>query len=634
MSSSTPEITYCFSSQNRIAPGPPGNETNDITVAVNLTSSRVAVRALEVATAEFDPAQRLIEKEWSRVYISGGIPMTNDNPQSRELLIEPQGIKIVFPINVNPLLSVGADGTFTTVVPHLLGSMLKYWNWGQPVILGGLPSMVTITTSNIQLISEVSFRVNGVVSMASWSVAGAFLYFPPLPSYRILASILNGRVGNGYQIEWNDQEGCLSIRSYKSSVTHLIVESGSLMDQIGFGLGQQALLPQVALKSQPGFCLGVTSFRLTADNYDLSSLVTELQLQLNRFYFPSAVSFQIGDLSGQLFTVTLAAGMYTPTAIVRSINLQLRVLPTVAAQVSYSELPDVNTNEFTFSSILKFILYFESTQSSAALVTALGFHPARYTSRTTYSSNIEFEFPVTPPTLYCITSNSSQQLLVTPAPSPIVPATSVQQVQVSSSSSSLITVNTTYAHGLAELDLALVTVNGGTQRVVRITGVLSGTQVQFVMAGAGTVTTLAIGPYNPTTVSFLMAPRSLSTHASIFGFRPVDVWWTPDFPETFAPAFPADLVGWAYALLEMVEPSGQARIEHMGPKPYQEVKSQLIGKFINLRNNLNLERFYQMTTTFFDKITLTQIRLRLLNPDYTLYQFHGREWSLTIRLYL
>jgi len=373
---------------------------------------------------------------------------------------------------------------------------------------------------------------------------------------------------------------------------------------------------------------------MNAANYTLDSLVAELDLQLNRFYMDKDYDFYICNQTGQKHDISVKSGLHTPATLVASINQQLfGAFNNHDIQLAYAVAPD-NTCSFVFqsnSATLRFSLFFLDDQA-AQFAQRIGFYRALYNGKSRYASNIVFEYPNTQPTIYSIGRTDSNHLVITPACPPIV--TGNAQVD---SATSTVRVSTDVAHGFRVSDLALITVMGPAPTAQYIVCVSSTESSGVVSFSAGVLPLsgsfpIIMAPYSPSQTSFLFAPRTDCIHASVLGVCPLDAWWTVDSPGTFSHPFPTDLEGWRYALLEMVSPPGLARIEHMGPR--QQVKRQLIGKLINLRNDLNLERFFQMTATFYSDIVMTQLHLRLLNPDYSLYKLHGREWSMTIRLYL
>ena len=127
-------------------------------------------------------------------------------------------------------------------------------------------------------------------------------------------------------------------------------------------------------------------------------------------------------------------------------------------------------------------------------------------------------------------------------------------------------------------------------------------------------------------LNLLFTPKPRSCRPSILGFPATDMLWTSNI--TFQSPLTYRLQAASYILVEMVVPTGSARIEHN----YKgDNNTNILGKIVILPTPW-LERFYPMKATFLSNIKLGYVHFRLLNPDHTLYQLHGHEWSATIRL--
>ena len=128
-------------------------------------------------------------------------------------------------------------------------------------------------------------------------------------------------------------------------------------------------------------------------------------------------------------------------------------------------------------------------------------------------------------------------------------------------------------------------------------------------------------------LNLLFSPKPQALKPSILGFYPQDVLWT-GIDDNFQSPLVYRLQAASYILVQMIYPVGSARIEH---NYLGDNKTDILGKIVILPFPW-LERFYPMKSTFFSNIKLEYVHLRLLNPDHTLYQLHGHEWSATMRL--
>jgi hypothetical protein len=127
-------------------------------------------------------------------------------------------------------------------------------------------------------------------------------------------------------------------------------------------------------------------------------------------------------------------------------------------------------------------------------------------------------------------------------------------------------------------------------------------------------------------LNLMFSYKSCGLKSSILGFPASDLLWSGT--DTYSSPFTYRLEAASYVLVQLLDPIGSSRIEHN----YKgDNKMNLLGKIVILPHPW-LDRFYPMKSTFCTEIRLEQVHIRLLNPDHTLYQLHGHEWSATIRL--
>jgi len=127
-------------------------------------------------------------------------------------------------------------------------------------------------------------------------------------------------------------------------------------------------------------------------------------------------------------------------------------------------------------------------------------------------------------------------------------------------------------------------------------------------------------------LNLMFSKKLCGLKSYILGFPALDVLWSGT--DTYSSPFTYRLESASYVLVQLLEPICSARIEHN----YKgDNKINILGKIVILPHPW-LDRFYPMKSTFFTEIRLEHVHIRLLNPDHTLYQLHGHEWSATIRL--
>ena len=92
-------------------------------------------------------------------------------------------------------------------------------------------------------------------------------------------------------------------------------------------------------------------------------------------------------------------------------------------------------------------------------------------------------------------------------------------------------------------------------------------------------------------------------------------------------AQPVDVRGPTYVMMQIVDPTGSAQCEHISADGNS---SGYIGKCVFLSLFRTLNEHAPRLFKFFPNRRVTEIHVRLLNPDGTLYQMYGLPWSATL----
>ena len=92
-------------------------------------------------------------------------------------------------------------------------------------------------------------------------------------------------------------------------------------------------------------------------------------------------------------------------------------------------------------------------------------------------------------------------------------------------------------------------------------------------------------------------------------------------------AQPVDVRGPTYVMMQIVDPTGSAQCEHISADGNS---SGYIGKCVFLSLFRTLNEHAPRIFKFFPNRRVTEIHVRLLNPDGTLYQMYGLPWSATL----
>ena len=82
-----------------------------------------------------------------------------------------------------------------------------------------------------------------------------------------------------------------------------------------------------------------------------------------------------------------------------------------------------------------------------------------------------------------------------------------------------------------------------------------------------------------------------------------------------------------YILLQLLDPSGSQLIQHQWQG---DNIPNVFAKLIVGAEFIRVERLYPMQLTYMGNEVITKLRFRLLNPDHSLYEMHGKDWSATL----
>lgn len=101
---------------------------------------------------------------------------------------------------------------------------------------------------------------------------------------------------------------------------------------------------------------------------------------------------------------------------------------------------------------------------------------------------------------------------------------------------------------------------------------------------------------------------------------------TPSHNGGWVSRFPVDLRGPTYVMMQIVDPIGSAQCEHVSA---DGTASGYIGKCVFMSIFRTLHEPVPRVMKFFPARRVTEIHVRLLNPNGTLYELHGMHWSAT-----
>lgn len=350
---------------------------------------------------------------------------------------------------------------------------------------------------------------------------------------------------------------------------------------------------------------------------------------------------------------------------------------------------------FTFASTAPFALEFSNAAAQSAqlispttnapmpsIAARLGFSPIPYRGRSTYTSTFDIHVPVQSQTIANVANvaNSLSSAIAsrglafvwnisyntntnkfTIDPITVHPVTGLLSTRANvDNDQKKILVTTTDAHGLQPLQVATLTINS-TKLNVLVTAVIDAFTVSIdpgtlyhvpvqqgrtdwsTLSNANVTIQSAVKPTGNLLFSSMgdkTLNSALSMHydqlpATMLGFANqaylsgVSTDSLGLFPLTSPGA--VDLDGPSYLLLEVVEPVISSHLQH---RFGNDLKQNLLAKILlHVPGCHRVERFLHVQGLLGGAYSVVgTLRVRLLNPDHTLYQLHGKNWSGTLSI--
>ncbi len=750
-SKSHQEYVICVESRNRNLELYP--EPNDFKLEV-IFSRGLPVTRISLGSIELPLPQYIIEKEWSRIYLSEGLALIVNSESEeclRELTIrEWDGtiVRAVLPIWLNPIIDVDAsDPTspiFTTMFEHAL-DLRDQWNWGAPIRL--ISTVLTDTdlidltahNPNLDILSPNMFRLRNVPPAPPLAADQGYLHAPAIANPEKLAKIVTAGLNlNSSNASYNmifmrtRNQFCLKLTTFPCALStapdEICVHDPSTFSTIvgGREVARPGVSPAVILANStnclsfvmgfgctdlplpPGeesvtkgvcgeFCYQCMSFiELSPGNYNVETFPAEFSNQANRFYFeptclPGVINPQIqippptlifSNECGVCHPVIIPFGKYSPETLAQSLENAMNTLsPTNDYRVDYN----AKFGKFKFKTVsgALFGLEFDDPRntgisflgvlSGAREITMherLGFITGCYRGDNMYMSNRPFHVP----TKGCnctsiperLLSNIYIPLLTRSKKEFGVNAcrTRIANGLLTDQGNGLVRIDTLldptpppptlpqYAHGFQPEDVInVIDRNTATTHQLVVAEVLSATsflaEISGVTSFVGAVDLeVCISLFGPVIVNLFfgslcnVAPFSQSMadstpfatfpfntiRAEITGFPPTAILWDGVGSLPFLAPNQFNLDPPSSLLIQLVEPNESRYIQH---RFQNDILTNLLAKIIAYPP-LRQERAVPQEVHFQGLKIINTLHFRILNPDHSLYHFHGANWSATL----
>lgn len=582
---------------------------------------------------------------------------------------------------------------FTTLFPHML-NLRSFYNWGESIEVVSTPIVDTSFTKldsnnlNLRIISDTQFQILNLPGPVTFSpVTGLYGYVksPTIPNPEYLATLVNASLDlespNHWRVTYNKYNGKFKLKWIGSvceakdayPATLIISTTNSLPSIMGFGnVNLPIPLPQPESKEfktdfqlikstlvpeYKELCLTAhncytckSSITIDKGNYNPNELGANITRQLNRFYFdpgcydpstmasPPNIELIYSDNCGACQTVVIPYGMYTPDTLAEYIQTQ--ITPTIPSMVV--EWNDT-TGQFCFSADEMFGLEFDI--SNTDLIMRLGFMPVCYRNESTYKSPKPFQVPIKG----CCASSIPNQFLSYTYSVLLLSTERKYEIQVcktrclnsvtaSNNGDGTMTLTTQYgnpvaniAHGYQPNDIIDITNAGGDTYSLMVVSVESYNQFTVEIGSvlfsefAGTLCTCLNGVISGNLYFAQECRLENPIMPFVLGFLPEDFLWQPG-QTSFVSSSCFNLDWPNYLLIEITDPDGGTNNNHNWD---EDNKPRVFGKVI-LYPQYRMERMFPIRMNLPDLRTVSRMKFRFLNPDHTLYKFHGRDWSMTL----
>jgi hypothetical protein len=605
--------------------GPEDNRTSDVSFPIHESTKRNNVSQLELRSLEVPDVQYLLEPAWNRLYFEKTPQIQTD---ANQLIFQTSdGTNHVVSIapTYNPIVSVqqtsSGEFIFETKMEHCIDLDQKT-AYSYEVSLIGTGSehpRVHLSSTNVESATKVRAAVTAVVSgdAKSGPLFGN-LWHEPAATMKDFTDYLGKRIRQKLpNIEAEYTVGCIrfKLKAGGAGGQKVYLVPTPLSKLLGFDQKTVAV-PVACSDSPPWLSYGL----LEPGNSPLRSLTSAMQFSVSQAFFPSSLVIYMGSQFASGRQQVLVVGRYSISTLCEHLSVEGKVT------VEFSE----RDRKFRFTSGDPFSIDFEDFGVELRKLMGFGNTATWKQSLQFVSGSPVYDVPIfsCPPILWEYDAEHKKKLTMR-----IQPHTQVQmkvEEIAGSDASSLVTLRMEQhtGHGFSKGLLLRVTKTSSSQQhdiylpVEAVTGYDSVT-VHTGGSGLAVGDNVHVAPALKTRPSLVIdRERHACIPPYLFGFKDKTVFSGGDTPHQVS------YEGFPYTLVELVHPdSQQTNLEHtgeagcrnviakvqLGPHPATGISFQtVIAKFTNARS-------------------IPSVRLRLLNPDYSLHNLHNKPWSCTIK---
>jgi len=629
------------------------NATNHATISMSEFAGKINCSALQLLSLNIPKTQQVIEKDINdRLFIQeGGIRLPSEL-SSIQFSVESRSIVHTSSVpptlnNVSVVERLGPTKLrLTTELPHSLNLLDLISTWctielintcftARPLILN------TVNTSVVGLNTfDVIFEESVCDYLQTMSADEMSVWVPEYPSRTELVSVIRAGFSPAafFEIEMTvDSNGSVHITPRNPNIhSFLSIQPSLLSDKIGFGFTITSVGTTAHLVSYEQASVA-KEIILPAGDYgrDPDLLSAQIQRSLNQFYLApgqdiNVLAFNFTDSRSVQHVISMSQGNYSANGFAVSLADNLNSAESGTAEYDVF----CSTNGITIRSLIndqRFAIDFTNDQYHE-FAQQFGFLPTLYNGRSIYeSSGLGIKnFSQTSPYIYTLTSSPTLQMHIQSAP--IGNMFSISTLN----SENYTIVCESQVHGLQPSDIVTMrSINApdGVKMIVdTVVDAYEFTLFAPKFANFGQISSMersdrAIARFVFPSTSGL---KSLGSQTLGYSTRQA-INTNLDRSNVFA-SFPMSLTPVPYVLIELVSPTGMTNFSHAWNG---EIIHNLIAKVdMTSSDSSKIEPLTNALVRFYGIQGITKVELRILNPNHTLYQLHGQQWSGTIELSL
>lgn len=627
------------------------NNTNDVRVSLSSKIGNLPVTSIEMMTLEIQSTQYMIETSWNTLSWCTGIYETmGSGTNGFRLTGDVDGKAYTFDVYLPYRLNkfeITSGTSVTTSYNHNLAEIDQLWNWGQPIRFINNIDDIVLTNPNTGAFNSM-FPTNQSISNSSWSLTSVsgtagYVYVPPIPTFGHLATILetliNNKITSVLPLIQNAFQFNYDVKTGKFQWSCSDVISDARLDlsssYVSRRLGFTSVLPGIAAQFPSH---SVDSIHIPEGDYSTAAdVIQAIQFQLNRFVLTSGTTytFQI-NLPDELETHSITMGMIGRFTAETLCQYLTALMSAANVQITF------NTNQFLFARSGGQTTVFELDFSGSNVAQILGFQTIIYAGKTSYRSDETNIYAGSTYDLRCASTGRPNQVQFSAHAG--VLHTDLKQFETAVGAAQIrIKTLTTVHHGFQTNDI--VRINGDpnipANKLIVITSTTSTGTVNTFHASLYGIPWITnngdtfgkMHRFEIPTINLLNTHNSRLSH--LLGFRAHDLIWSQSNKSDHILALnDVNVAPEPYIIVQMLYPDQSLtpydhHYNQEPPLPYVLGKVTLIKPTNNFYNKPYTTKIF-MTSVH----RLAQLHVRFLNPDGSLYQLHGRPWSMTLKVSL